>query len=74
MTYLRLNMRENMYLITAIITLLVIAAYELDRLSKAFSWEKSIVFIPLNVLKYTAVIVLVYVFFRPISQFIYFQF
>ncbi|MDX1476996.1 MAG: MBOAT family O-acyltransferase [Saprospiraceae bacterium] len=73
-TYLQMAMRENVYLITALITLLVIAAYELDRVAKRYDWEQSLVFAPAQVLKYTTMIVLVYIFFRPINQFIYFQF
>jgi D-alanyl-lipoteichoic acid acyltransferase DltB (MBOAT superfamily) len=73
-TYLQLAMRENVYLITALIMTSVIVAYDLDRIAKKAGWESSRLFAPFNVIKYTSMIVLIYIFFRPISQFIYFQF
>ena len=73
-TYLQLTMRENVYLITALIAIAVILTYEVDHIGRKLKSENSLAFIPLHVVKYTAIVLLVYIFFRPINQFIYFQF
>jgi D-alanyl-lipoteichoic acid acyltransferase DltB (MBOAT superfamily) len=72
--YLFYTMRENNYLITAFLLLLMLVTYFSNtyvepKLNK-FKWA-SFVF---HTVKYTIVVIFVYTFLRPISQFIYFQF
>lgn len=74
MSYTFLSMRENVYLVTGLLTLGVILAYEIDRLHRKWQWDKSLIFVPANTLKYTVMLILICIFFRPINQFIYFQF
>lgn len=66
--------RENTYLVVFLLFLLVTVSYLCDRYLRR-ALEKSLVLNwTFNTLKYTTVIILVYIFFRPINQFIYFQF
>ena len=68
------TMRENNYIITALILVLILLNFGVNNYL-----EKRISQIPLlsfgiNCLKFTIIIIFVFTFLRPISQFIYFQF
>ena len=68
------SMRENVYLITFLIFLLVnitflLTEQEIKTRNKDIWWMT-----PINIFKYMVLFVLIFTFFRPISQFIYFQF
>ena len=71
--YLHYSMRENVYLITALLTLFVTINYLLDYYLNTW-YSSSRLAGPIRVVRYTTMIVLIYTFFRPVSQFIYFQF
>lgn len=72
--YTFLGMRENIYLLAAVLMLLIILAYVTEK----FVWpalEKfSVIRFSLETLAYTFAFIIVIIFLRPISQFIYFQF
>lgn len=72
--YLFFTMRENNYLITAILLVLVVITYFsntfIEPKLNQFKWF-SFCF---HTIKYTIIIIFVFTFLRPISQFIYFQF
>ncbi len=72
--YLWLGMRENTYLLAALIFLLCLCAYGIRRLmdKQALNWLWTSV--PVQSALMAVVIALDFVFLRPISQFIYFQF
>ena len=66
------TMRENTYLIAALMLFLFLITYFVDQTDKKFSYP-----IPrfvLNCVKFTIIVLFVFTFLRPISQFIYFQF
>lgn len=72
--YLFYTMRENNYLITAFLLILMLVTYFSNtfvepKLNK-FKWASFI----FHTIKYSIIIIFVYTFLRPISQFIYFQF
>jgi alginate O-acetyltransferase complex protein AlgI len=71
--YAWLGMRENIYLVTFLVMTFCIIAYLADRYIIP-AIENTIVGQFANVIQMTFVIMLVIVFLRPISQFIYFQF
>lgn len=74
MYYKSLSMRENTYLITFLMLLLVLISYfSVEYLDKKIKQIPSMDFI-IGIAKYTIILVLVFTFLRPISQFIYFQF
>jgi alginate O-acetyltransferase complex protein AlgI len=74
MSYTFLGMRENIYSITFLITVLFLLNYLLQETLKPM-WElfPRIMFV-LGLLKWSIILILVFTFLRPISQFIYFQF
>ncbi len=68
------SMRENTYLVTALLFLFTSLSYlatniESEKTDQPTWWITSF-----NVVKYAVIFILVFTFFRPISQFIYFQF
>jgi len=72
--YLFLGMRENIYIIAALLIFLVIVAYLIDKylvllISRYYFFRLS-----LETIVYAGVFLIVIIFLRPISQFIYFQF
>ena len=73
-TYLNLSMRENVYLITFCLFLSVSLAYLYNTFIENYLNKFKTLKFTLNTLKYSIMIYLVYTFFRPVSQFIYFQF
>ncbi|MCB0700340.1 MAG: hypothetical protein KDC11_10850, partial [Chitinophagaceae bacterium] len=72
--YLFRTMRENNYLITAVLVLLFLITHFVDkRLSKYIQKVPAMSFV-LNCAKFVVLIIIIFTFLRPISQFIYFQF
>lgn len=73
-SYLAIGMRENVYILTFLLVVLFMTHYFFSEYLKNF-WNKfpkfSFVF---GVFKYAVIIICVFTFLRPISQFIYFQF
>jgi len=65
------NLRENNYLIAFLLTLLFISTFYF---SKKLTIRSKFLKSSIDILKYTFMTVLVYIFLRPIQQFIYFQF
>ena len=68
------TLRENNYLVTALLLIIFIVTYFIN-----IRLEEMIKRIPylsfgINCLKYTVIVIFVFTFLRPISQFIYFQF
>jgi D-alanyl-lipoteichoic acid acyltransferase DltB (MBOAT superfamily) len=72
--YLWRGMRENTYLVTAIILMLIISCYlfKTEVLPVIRKWQP--VWAVAETVGFTVIIALVIIFLRPISQFIYFQF
>lgn len=72
--YLWLGMRENTYLITALLLILILITYWFHKMSKDLTvkWPK-LNFIAV-VIVIAVVVYLDFIFLRPINQFIYFQF
>ena len=72
--YLWLGMRENTYLITALLLIFILITYWFHEISKnlAYKWPK------LNLILFVIIIAMVvyldFIFLKPINQFIYFQF
>ncbi|MFM7857049.1 MAG: MBOAT family O-acyltransferase [Flammeovirgaceae bacterium] len=68
------TMRENSYLIAALLMLFIITTYFVNQyVAQRVEKNKALSF-TLNCIKYTVIIILVFTFLRPINQFIYFQF
>lgn len=71
---LAMNMRENTYLITGLMLIAFLLSWlGFERISprlKSFTLAEY----PLRLVQYTVMILMVFVFLRPINQFIYFQF
>lgn len=73
--YHSLGMRENVYLITALIMFAIFFTYWIQKRVMPFILKKYTVFLVVSeILMFAIMIPLVLIFFRPISQFIYFQF
>lgn len=71
--YTFLGMRENNYVITFLILLLIVAAYLLTTYIKP-RLENKLIGQVAHVATLSVAVALVIIFLRPISQFIYFQF
>jgi alginate O-acetyltransferase complex protein AlgI len=72
--YLTMSLKENNYLITFLILILILLAYYATFfIEPKLKPYKHLSFL-LNVLKFIIIIIFVFTFLRPISQFIYFQF
>jgi alginate O-acetyltransferase complex protein AlgI len=73
--YYFLGLRENVYLITALIMSSIFFTYWIQKRVMPFILKKYTVFLVVSeILMFAIMIPLVLIFFRPISQFIYFQF
>lgn len=73
-SYLEIGMRENVYIITFLIVILFVIHYFFSEYLKNY-WIKFPKFsFACGVVKYAIIIIGVFTFLRPISQFIYFQF
>jgi D-alanyl-lipoteichoic acid acyltransferase DltB (MBOAT superfamily) len=69
-----LGLRENNYLIAALVMISVIAAYFTSKKFIPWLQSKKIIYPVLETLQLAIIIILVFTFLRPINQFIYFQF
>lgn len=74
MEYLAISMRENVYIVTLLLLIFTTGSYLCNRFLKEKLIEISWIGIPINIAKFAIAFLLVFTFFRPISQFIYFQF
>ena len=72
--YLWLGMRENVYLITALLTISIIITYIAQTRLLPLLRTRPLIALVSETMVFTVVIGLVFVFLRPINQFIYFQF
>ncbi|AFM24498.1 MBOAT family O-acyltransferase [Desulfomonile tiedjei] len=72
--YLSLGLRESTYLIAAALLVAIIAAYFVDSLPAPRRTGERIAWVAGESIAITVAVVLVFVYLRPISQFIYFQF
>lgn len=72
--YLFITMRENTYLITALLFLFASVAFILDYYKQKMIERTLIIYWLFESLKYAIIISTVFIFLRPIAQFIYFQF
>jgi D-alanyl-lipoteichoic acid acyltransferase DltB (MBOAT superfamily) len=72
--YLHLGLRENTYLVTALLLLAFLLLYALQRLVRPALQQRPVLWWGVETAGLTAMVALVFVFLRPISQFIYFQF
>jgi alginate O-acetyltransferase complex protein AlgI len=68
------TMRENNYIITALLVILFIANYLINNYVEEMLKKVPYLSFAVNCAKYTFIIIFVFTFLRPISQFIYFQF
>lgn len=72
--YLSIGMRENVYIFTFILFLLFYINYFISVRFLYYFSKYPIVNFSFKVLKYAFILIMVFIFLRPISQFIYFQF
>lgn len=72
--YLWMGLRENDYLVAAVLTMSVIVAYWMTTFVVHWLARRPIVRFVLDTAIFTIVFLLVFVFLRPLIQFIYFQF
>jgi Predicted membrane protein involved in D-alanine export len=72
--YHRLNLRENNYIIAALLMVVFLVVYVADKVIQEKLERYPVISFSLNVVKYSVIALLVFTFLRPISQFIYFQF
>jgi D-alanyl-lipoteichoic acid acyltransferase DltB (MBOAT superfamily) len=72
--YLRLGLRENTYIVTALLLLLVLAARPVGAFALRRLNQRPATALIMNVLVFALLGGLVFIFLRPISQFIYFAF
>ena len=72
--YFYLTMRENNYIIAALLLVLVIVTYFSNEIIEPKINQNKWFSFFFHSIKYTIIIILVFTFLRPISQFIYFQF
>ncbi|HRI80647.1 MAG TPA: MBOAT family O-acyltransferase, partial [Cyclobacteriaceae bacterium] len=72
--YLFYTMRENTYIITALMLILVVMSYIADKFVQPYIKRFTYLDFALNSVRFTVIIIFVFTFLRPISQFIYFQF
>jgi alginate O-acetyltransferase complex protein AlgI len=68
------TMRENSYIITALLLVLFLSTFLVNHYLQKRINEIPILSFGINCLKFTIIIIFVFTFLRPISQFIYFQF
>ncbi len=72
--YLVLAMRENVYLVAALVLLSTLMAAAVKRLVVPLLAPRPLAFAVAQTAGYSLMIALIFIFLRPISQFIYFQF
>lgn len=69
-----LGLRENNYLITGVLMLSVIISFFVSKKFTPWLQSKKIIYPVIETVQLVIIIILVFTFLRPISQFIYFQF
>ncbi len=69
-----LNLRENTYLIAALMLIVFVFTWAVDEYIRPWLQTKPRISVPITILQYTVAILLIFIFLRPINQFIYFQF
>ncbi|NOY43637.1 MAG: MBOAT family protein [Planctomycetes bacterium] len=72
--YRTLGLRENTYLVAALMLVSIILAYLVREFYEKLVHSRPLIRLPLEVAVLTVAIGLVFIFLRPIQQFIYFQF
>lgn len=72
--YRHLNFRENTYLTTAVLFLLILVTWFVRKQWPRWQQTAPWVWFPANVARYALLAALTFVFLRPIRQYIYFQF
>ena len=72
--YLQMALRENLYLIAFLLYVMVTLSYLYTTYFEERINQRPPVRFVVNTVKYSIMFILVFTFFRPISQFIYFQF
>jgi D-alanyl-lipoteichoic acid acyltransferase DltB (MBOAT superfamily) len=72
--YIHYTVRENNYLITALMMLLFLISYLTSQFIEPKLRDRPLLYFAINCLKFAVIIGFVFTFLRPISQFIYFQF
>jgi D-alanyl-lipoteichoic acid acyltransferase DltB (MBOAT superfamily) len=74
LNYSYYTMRENNYIITALMLILFLITFLVNHYLEKKVNEIPILAFGINCIKFTIIIIFVFTFLRPISQFIYFQF
>lgn len=72
--YFSRNLSENTYLISAVLLIAILAANLITTRLAPWLRERPLLFVPLETVKFTVLILATFVFLRPILQYIYFQF
>ena len=72
--FLGMNLRENSYLVAALMLIVFIATWASQRFVKPLIKQHKFLEAPVLITQYTIAILFIFVFLRPINQFIYFQF
>lgn len=72
--YQHLGMKENTYIVTFVLLMFIIMTYLSEKYLLPKLLKLKIPYFIFSTIKYTVLIILVFTFLRPISQFIYFQF
>lgn len=72
--YMSMSLRENTYIITALLFLLVTLTYMINEHIEHRLRKYPVLYSGISIAKYTVMLIIVFTFLRPISQFIYFQF
>jgi D-alanyl-lipoteichoic acid acyltransferase DltB (MBOAT superfamily) len=73
-SYTFLGMRENIYLIAGVLMLCIILAYLFERYIWNYIQKNFYLKVSFETIAYTFALIVVIIFLRPVSQFIYFQF
>ena len=68
------TMRENNYIITALLLILILLNFGVNTYLEKRINQIPLLSVGINCIKFTIIIIFVFTFLRPISQFIYFQF
>ncbi|MBX9788279.1 MAG: MBOAT family protein [Pirellulales bacterium] len=74
LAYRSLNLFENTYVVTAALFVLTVATYVVDRWVAPKLRQVPLVWIPLESIAFAFLIAAVFIYLRPIRQYIYFQF
>ena len=69
-----LNLRENTYLVAAAMVLVIVATWFGNTHIQPWLEKRPKIAAPILLAQYTVAILFVFIFLRPINQFIYFQF